>query len=279
MTIAVVKGRDEETGGLSSARWQRQLRILNRISGVIVVLLALEFIPRLGIVSEEYLPPVSQSLTRLMQELTTGGQVWSDLAATMQGWALGLVLSLAVAIPMAIAIGSLWVVFYASRVVVEFLRPIPSVALIPLAVLVFGSGLETKVFLVFNACLWPLLIQLINGIRDIDPLSLETAQSFGLNARQRILHVILPGLLPFFVVGVRVATSLALVVAVTAEIVVGAPGLGRRITDAMQSGNVELMYAMVFLVGAVGVSLNLVVRRAEARVLFWHPSQRLRVTP
>jgi ABC-type nitrate/sulfonate/bicarbonate transport system permease component len=180
----------------------------------------------------------------------------------------------AVGVPLGIAIGSKPLVYRALRVPIEFLRPIPSVALIPLVVLVLGVGLDSKVLLVFIAALWPLLIQTIYGIQDADPVALETARAFRLGRLRSLTGVTFPGAVPYIATGLRISSSVALVLAVTAELVMGSEGLGHAIGLAGEGGAVELMYALIVVTGVVGLCLNSVFTRVEHRVLHWHASTR-----
>ena len=164
--------------------------------------------------------------------------------------------------------------YHAFRPAIEFLRPIPSVALIPLAILVYGTGLQSKVFLVAFASIWPLLIQTIYGARDLDPIALETARSFRIRRSDRILRVTLMGAVPYIATGLRISSATALILAITAELNVGSAGLGREINVARSSGAVELMYALIITTGLLGWLLNIATTHAERRVLHWHPSQR-----
>jgi ABC-type nitrate/sulfonate/bicarbonate transport system permease component len=199
---------------------------------------------------------------------------WTAVGNTMQGWALGLAIAAAIAIPVGIVVGSGRLLYRALRGVIEFLRPIPSVALIPLAVLVWGSGLESKVFLAAFAATWPLLMQTLYGVQDVDPVATDTARSFGFSRGQRLLRVTLPSSIPYIATGVRISAAVALILAVTAELVIGSPGLGREINLARQGGAVDDLYALIAVTGLLGWAMNAVFTRAERRVLHWHPSHR-----
>jgi ABC-type nitrate/sulfonate/bicarbonate transport system permease component len=193
---------------------------------------------------------------------------------TLQGWALGLGIATLVAVPLGLLIGFNQYVYRGLRPIIEFLRPIPSVALIPLAILAFGTGLQSKVFLAAFAATWPLLIQAVYGVRDLDPIQRETARSFRISRRDRLLHVSLPGAIPYIATGLRISSATALILAVTAELVIGAPGLGRAINTARAGGVPDLMYALTIATGLLGWALNSIMVRLERRVLHWHPSHR-----
>ena len=110
---------------------------------------------------------------------------------------------------------------------IEFLRPIPSAALIPLLFLTLGTNLKSEVFLAAFGAFWPLLVQTIYGVRDVDPVALETARSFGLGRLERLYRITLPSAVPYIATGLRISSTVALILAFTAELFMGTPGLGQ----------------------------------------------------
>lgn len=232
-----------------------------------------EAVPRLGLVKEAYFPPTSRIAGALADELSDGA-FWSALGDTLTGWALGL----AIAAGAGIAVGVvLCVVPYLRRATastIEFLRPIPSVALIPLAVLLYGTQLRSVLLLVVYASFWQVLIQVLYGVQDVDPVAEDTARSYGLGTWARIRHVLWPTALPYVMTGVRLAAAVALILAVTAELVIGSPGLGARIAVAQSSQAVPEMYALIVVTGLLGLLINVGARSVERRALAWHQSVR-----
>jgi ABC-type nitrate/sulfonate/bicarbonate transport system permease component len=241
--------------------------------GIATVLVLFELLSRTELIASRHFPPVSEMGVALVR-LAGAGSFWSAVGNTLQGWAVGLALAVAITVPLGIVIGSARMLYRASRGVIEFLRPIPSVALIPLAVLVWGSGLESKVFLAAFAATWPLLMQTLYGVQDVDPVATDTAKAFGYGRVQRLVKVTLPSAIPYIATGVRISSAVALILAVTAELVIGAPGLGRQINLVRQGGAVDELYALIAVTGLLGVAMNAVLARIEGRVLHWHPSQR-----
>jgi ABC-type nitrate/sulfonate/bicarbonate transport system permease component len=241
--------------------------------GVVSVLVLFELLSRAGLISSRTLPPVTEWVQALV-DVVGEESFWTAVGKTLQGWALGLGIAVAIAIPLGIVLGSSRVLYRALRAVIEFLRPIPSVALIPLAVLVWGTGLSSKVFLAAFASTWPLLMQTLYGVQDVDPVATDTARSFGLGRVQRLLRVTLPSAVPYIATGVRISSSVALILAITAELVIGSAGLGREINLARQGGAIDLMYALIVVTGLLGWALNAVLARIERRALHWHPSYR-----
>jgi ABC-type nitrate/sulfonate/bicarbonate transport system permease component len=246
---------------------------LQALGAVVVVLGLLELATVVGILPRRHFPLVSADLWTLVKQLGDSG-FWTAVGQTMEGWAIGFGIAAVAGIVLGILIGASDVLYSATRVIVEFLRPIPSVALIPLAVLVYGTGIKSAVFLAAFAAIWPVLVQAIYGVRDVDPVALDTARAFGFGAFARMRLVMLPSAVGYVVTGLRIASSTALILVVTAEIVIGTPGLGKEINLA-QSGNVlELMYALIIATGLLGWLLNGLFTGAEKRLLHWHPAQR-----
>jgi ABC-type nitrate/sulfonate/bicarbonate transport system permease component len=250
-----------------AGRWQRWWLGVAGLGGFLVLL---EVAPRSGLVPERYLPPTSRIAGALADEL---GQAsfWTALGDTLEGWAIGLAVAVAAGVGLGLLIGSVPALRAATASTIEFLRPIPSVALIPLAVLLFGTDLRSKLLLVVYASFWQVLIQVLYGTQDVDPVAMDTAHSYRLGRWARIRHVVWPTTLPYAVTGFRLAAAVALVLAVTAELIIGSPGLGKEIAVAQTSGAVPAMYALVVVAGLLGVGVNLAARALERRVLAWHP--------
>ncbi|MGW3289144.1 ABC transporter permease [Streptomyces sp. NPDC001002] len=232
-----------------------------------------EAVPRLGLVSADYFPPSSRIAGALGDELGDGA-FWSALGDTLTGWMIGLGIASGAAVLCGLLITVVPFLRRATASTIEFLRPIPSVALIPLAVLLYGSELRSVLLLVVYAAFWQVLIQVLYGVQDVDPVADETARSYGLGTWARIRHVMWPTALPYVMTGVRLAAAVALVLAITAELVIGAPGLGSLIAVAQASQAVPEMYALVTVTGVLGLLINLGARAVERRALAWHQSVR-----
>ncbi|HZU14996.1 MAG TPA: ABC transporter permease [Candidatus Dormibacteraeota bacterium] len=261
-----------DAGIAGADRRLRRRRPHGWISGLGVLAL-LEALSRSGVLPPAHFPPPSLTLATLGLQLGSA-EFWAAVGQTLEGWASGLLLAALLALPLGMVIGASDLAYRAIRVPLEFLRPIPSVALIPLAILVYGTGFTSKLFLVVFASFWPLFIQVLYGMRDIDPLTMDTARSFGLRRLERVRHVILPSTLPYLATGLRLSSAVALILGVTAELVIGSPGLGREIDAARMGGNDRLMYALIATTGVLGWSINTLFSRLERRLLHWHPSQR-----
>src|SRR5206468_11281504 len=137
------------------------------------------------------LPAMSTSFRELWSLMQTGG-FWIAFGQTARGWALGLAIATALAVPIGILLGSSELAARAFRVPIEFLRPIPSAALIPLLFLTLGTSLKSEVFLATFGAFWPLLVQTMYGVHDVDPIAVDTARAFGVPRHTRLWKITLP---------------------------------------------------------------------------------------
>jgi ABC-type nitrate/sulfonate/bicarbonate transport system permease component len=252
------------------ARWSTP--VLGAI-GVLAFLTVWEAGPRVGLVDGTYLPPFSEVAVELVRLLGVA-DFWGALADTMRSWTIGLVLSLVGGITLGFVIGSSRFVRRYTSSTIEFLRPIPSVALIPIAIVLFSIRPSATVFVVVWACFWVILIHVIAGVADVDPVGQATARSYGLRWFRRARHVVWPTVLPYLMTGVRLSATIALVVAITIELVVSTPGIGDLIATNQSAGNVETVYALALVTGFLGVVINVGMRQLENVILSWHPSVR-----
>ncbi|MCR6648828.1 MAG: ABC transporter permease subunit [Cellulomonas sp.] len=228
---------------------------------------------RAELVNPAYLPRFSTTAARLVTELGEP-TFWSALGDTVVTWAIGLAIAVVAAVVAGTVIGLVPFLRRATHSTVEFLRPIPSVAIIPLAVLVAGLSREAALVIVVYAPFWQVFIQVLYGVGDVDTVADDTARSFGLGRLARLRHVVFPTALPYVITGFRLAASIALVLTITAELVIGNPGIGRQIDVYRSAPDAPGLYALVLVTGLLGLLVNLATRLVERRVLHWHPSVR-----
>ncbi|MFL4477806.1 ABC transporter permease [Paeniglutamicibacter sp. ORCA_105] len=241
--------------------------------GIVVFLGLWELMPALGVVQARYLPPASEVIAALVTDLGLTA-FWVAVGDTMLAWAIGLAIAVVAALVLGLVIGVSPFLRRFTNSSIEFLRPIPSVALIPLAVLLFGIKIESSLLLIVYACFWQVLIQVLYGVADVDNVAMQTARSYGFSYVQRVRDVVFPTMLPYLMTGIRLAAAVALILAITAELLIGTPGLGKEIALAQSGGAISGMYALILATGFLGVAINGVTRVVEKRVLSWHPSVR-----
>ena len=233
-----------------------------------VLVVAWEIGSRTGVLSIDGFSRPSAVAVALIEALGTGPllqQTWETLSTALIGCAL--------AASLGILLGALIGLFPAlERMIgptVEALRPVPSVALIPIALLVFGFGLAMGVSIVTFAAFWPILILTAAAVRGVDPRLDEIGRALGLSVPKRLWKLVLPAALPGIAMGLRTAFGIALVVAVTVEIAANPRGLGYAMILAQQSLRTDLMYASLIWLGLLGWALNLLLFRMERRALAW----------
>lgn len=222
-----------------------------------------------------YFPPVSQVLAALAQALLAGPMM-SHLAVTLGRFFQGYLLAAVIGVGLGIVLGYIRFFHDLFAMVIEFLRPMPSVAIIPVAVLMLGIGDPMIVAVTVYATLWPVLVNTIDGVRHIENVLVQTGRTFGLNRRAILWRVILPAASPYVVTGLRIGLSIALILVTTAEMVVGSRGLGFYILDEERSMNTSNMYAGILLVAGLGYTLNRLFLLIEGRALKWRHGMLIR---
>jgi ABC-type nitrate/sulfonate/bicarbonate transport system permease component len=232
-----------------------------------------QFVSRAGLISEQDLPAMTTTFQELWSMMHTR-EFWTAFGQTVRGWALGLGIATALAVPIGILLGSSQFALRAFRVPIEFLRPIPSAALIPLLFLTLGTTLKSEVFLATFGAFWPLLVQTIYGVRDVDPVALDTARSFGVGRFERLYRIKLPSAVPYIATGLRISSAVALILAFTAELFMGTGGLGQIMNVSESFGLVVQVYALALATGFLGLAIYVVFAAIERWALRWHPSQR-----
>jgi ABC-type nitrate/sulfonate/bicarbonate transport system permease component len=238
-----------------------------------MLLLVLEILPRTGLVDRRFLPTTSDIAAALVERLADPA-FWVALGQTLVTWGIGLAISVVAGVALGVLIGTVPALRALTASTIEFLRPVPSVALIPVAVLLYGTGMRSTLLLVVYASFWQVLIQVLAGVGDVDPVASDTARSYRFSAWTRVRTVVWPTTLPYALTGLRLAASVALILTVTGELLIGTPGIGKLLAVARESGAVPSMYALVVVAGLLGVLVNLLARALEHRALFWHPSVR-----
>jgi ABC-type nitrate/sulfonate/bicarbonate transport system permease component len=184
------------------------------------------------------------------------GTLLQATAFTLGAAALGLAVGGALGVALGIALGLSKHATRLTGLSIEMLRPIPSVALIPLAMLVFGFGLRMEFSVVAFAAFWPMLILTQAAVAQVEPRLLEVSQVLGLSPWQRSLKIVLPAIVPRLFVALRLGVAVSLVVAVTVEIAANPNGMGYAMMIAQQSLDPALMLAWLGWIGVVGYAIN-----------------------
>ena len=251
----------------------RRVNVRGWLVVVLVALLAEAAIQQFDL--HDTVSPPSETLPALWDGISSG-ELSEALRITLVTYLGGLALAIVVGVVLGVVIGSSRLLLDASFVVLEFLRPIPAVALIPLAFLFFGTGAEMRRYIVAYAAVWPILINTLYGVRGSDRMLHEVALASGVGRPGRLVRVTLPAALPSIATGIRVSASIGLLVAVTAEFVFGDEGLGSYMHRQQLAFQLPEMYAAVLLTALLGYTVNVALRTTERRVVHWSGEERVR---
>ena len=240
-------------------------------SVAILAFLALwESAPRLGLVDEVFLPPLSTVLGSLT-DLITSGQLADHLGASLSRALVGFSIALLVAIPLGVAIGWYRPVAEVLNPILELFRNTAALALLPVFVLILGIGETSKIALVVYASTFPILLNTISGVRTVDPLLVKSARSLGLPSYRLFQKVILPAAVPTIFTGIRMAAASSVLVLIAAEMVGAKAGLGYLITASQLNFQIPAMYAGIIAISLVGLAFNGVLVAIERRLSRWRP--------
>src|SRR5205085_1971040 len=176
----------------------------------------------------------------------------------------GYIAAVIVSIPLGILLGRSSLAEVSLNPLLQVLRPISALAWIPIAILWFGVGDVSAIFLIFLASLLPLTTATMNAVHNIDPVQLAAARNFGIPLRARMRDVLIPAILPQLIVAMRIALGVAWLVVVAAEMIAVNSGLGFLIVDARNAGNrYDLVIGGMVLIGLVGIMLDIAMRKLE----------------
>lgn len=228
-----------------------------------------------GLLSSGQFPSMTSTVQALGHQLATR-DLWTALWDTLLAWGIGLLIGGVCAIAIGSVLGLNRFAYRSAIPLIEFFKTIPVIAILPIALLLFGATLKMKYVLIAFGVFWPLTIQVIYGVRAIDPTVADTATALQVRGLRRYFVVTLPSAAPFIATGLRVSAAVALILDVVAELIGGGSGVGLRILNAENSGPTAypIMYAYILVAGLLGVVLAGAFALVERQVLHWHESQR-----
>ncbi len=239
----------------------------------IAVVVLWELLGQAGFASEDGFSRPSLVVLALARTLADGSLL-QQTGETFLSAAIGLVIAAVLAVAIGAVLGLFRVLERIATLTIEALRPVPPVALIPVALIVFGFGQSMSASVVAIACFWPMLLITISAVRGIDPRLIEVGRMLGFPLVARIRKFAFPAALPGIMVGFRITAGIAIVVAVTVEIAANPRGLGYGMIVAQQSLNADIMWATLLWLGLIGWLANWGLLALERRWLRWFWSAR-----
>lgn len=258
-------------------RWgtSRLFKLSSQVAVFVAAIVIWELASVTGLLATNSVPSAAATGRKLWELLGTS-YLWDAVGNTFQGWGLGVLVGSGLALVVGTLLGRSWFAFASVIPVIEFLKTVPTIAILPLVIVVLGPTMQMKVFLVAWGIFWALTIQVIYGVRAVDPVVRDNARILQLRGWRLFTTVTLPSAAPFIATGMRVAAAVGLILAIIAELIGGSVGLGLNILVAENAGPTELpsMYVYILMTGVVGIAVTAVFTVLERRVLHWHESQR-----
>lgn len=263
---------DDRIQSRGARAWAAPLRVagtvFRRTVAIAVLLVAWEVLPRAGVVDRVFLPPFSEVIDKWW-EMLRDGDILAHTEASMKRTGSGFALAVAIALPLGLVIGWFPLVAEILNPLLELFRNTAPLALLPVFVLILGLGESSKIGIVTYACVWPILLNTISGVRNVDPLLIKSARSMGLSSPRLFQKVILPAAVPTVFTGIRLAGAFAIVVLIAAELVGAKAGLGYLINYAQSNFAIQEMYAGIITISMIGVGINQLLLAVERRLSRW----------
>lgn len=257
--------RRDVLGGVHLSKTQRSALAVISIVGAILLWW---LVTASGLVGKVLLPPPPEVVAAMARSIADGSlarHTGISLLRVLEGFVLALV----IAVPVGMVMGSSQVARGLIEPIVELLRPIPPIAMIPLAILWFGIDELSKVLIIAYGAFFPILLNTIAGFQEVDRTHIRAAQTLGASRLQIFRDVVLRSAYPFIVVGARLGMGMAFIVLVAAELIASSAGLGYLINDGRYSFRTDQIFLGMVCIGVLGFLLNKGLLEAERRLLKW----------
>lgn len=258
--------REQEATGVRHTR--TLARQVAMALGLPVVLLALWWAASAGSTSY-YLPPLAKILS-MFPDVWFGQRFVDDVVPSVVRLLIGYLVALGLGVGLGVLVGSYHRLRAFCEPVLEFLRAIPPPVLVPVLILFAGIGNEMKVLVVVSGCVWPILLNTVEGVRAVDEVLAETCRCYRIRGRARLVHLVVRSASPQIMTGMRQALSIGIILMVISEMFAASNGLGFTIISFQRSFAVAEMWTGILLLGLLGFVLALGLRVVERRVLSWY---------
>lgn len=246
-------------------------RFLSRY-GVLLGFLALwQVAASSGWVNAAVLPPIDAIAAALWKGLA-GGSLLGDIAISLQRAGTAFAAAVVVAIPLGLVMGQVRAVETALDPILQLFRQTSALALYPVFILLLGLGEASKVFVIFWATLFPLLLNTISGVKEVDPKLIEMARVYGARRLTVFRRVVLPGAVPSIFVGLRLGATTALLLLIASEMIGANKGIGFQVMSAQYNFQIPLMFAAIVILAALGLIANQALVGLQRRLCRWNTS-------
>jgi sulfonate transport system permease protein len=243
-------------------------RFLSRYGLLIAFALFWQFAPSLGLTNPAVLPPLSVILIALWNGITIGTFA-GDVLISLQRAGIAFGAAIMVGVPLGLFMGQIRLVERGLDPILQLFRQTSALAVYPVFILLLGLGEASKIFVIFWATLFPILLATIGGVKQVDPKLLEMARVYGANRLTIFRRVVLPASLPQIFVGLRLSATTALLLLIAAEMIGANSGVGFQVMNAQYNFQIPMMFAAILLLALLGLSANFILERLQARLCRW----------
>ena len=243
-----------------------------RLSGALLLaflILLWEILPRSGIVYARYFPPFSTVMAALFEGIRST-EILRQTAISLYRAFCGYLLAIVIGVTLGTLTGTIRWCSDLLDITVELLRPMPSVALVPIAILLFGTSNSYNISIITFGCTWPIFVNTFEGTRSVDTQWIDTARVYGATRYDMLRKVVVPAALPYIVSGLRVSLATSIIIVTVTEMLASFKGLGFFIMDTYNGYRIPQMYSGIITIGLVGYGLNRLFVTIEERFMGWH---------
>jgi len=249
--------------------FESQGALVRKLISPLAIVLIWEATARLGWINVLITPPPTHVLQHFA-EMVVSLEIVKHTASSLGRFLVGYVLAIATAVPVGVLMAWFRPVDMIVDPLVELIRPVSPIAILPLAILWFGIGDASKIFIIWLSCTFPILLSTYAGMKGLDRAFVYAATSLGANNWEVLRTVAVPSALPQIYAGMRISLGIGLIVIISSEMVAARHGLGYMILTAQQTFNVEEIFVGIIVIGLLGFSADLALRRLKSRFMPWH---------
>ncbi|MCI9866880.1 ABC transporter permease [Rhizobium skierniewicense] len=237
--------------------------------GVVIAFLVLwQASSTLGWVNPSVFPPLDQIIRALWNAIATGAFV-DDIAISLQRSGIAFIAAVGLGVPLGLFMGQVRAIERALDPLLQFFRQTSALALYPVFILLLGLGETSKIFVIFWATLFPVLLSTIGGVKEVDQKLIEMARTYGAGSLQIFRRVVLPASVPAIFVGLRLSATTALLLLIAAEMIGANKGIGFQVMNAQYNFQIPLMFAAILLLALLGLAANAALVLMQRRLCRW----------
>ncbi len=240
----------------------------SRMVSPFVALLIWEFVARMKLVDPLFLPAPSTILIYLVSMIRTG-EIFVHVGYSMGRMLVGFLLACVAGVLLGITMAWFPIIDHILEPLIDLMRPVSPLAILPLAILWLGIGNTSKIFIIFYGALFPILLNTYAGIKGVDKSIVDAARTLGANKLELLFKVALPSALPIILTGIRISSTIAMVVVVASEMVAATAGLGYLILTAEQLYRTEEMFVGILCISTLGFGLDRLIKYVRGKITWY----------